>query len=62
MAHVTHHETLRNGVKVKVTEFRDAHGESLGCTVEADCLCYGIPFRTHSVENCPARVQSSSPK
>ena len=62
MSHVTYHETRRNGVKIKVTEFRDAHGESLGRTVEADCLCYGLPFRTHSTENCPARVQSSIPK
>lgn len=62
MAHVTHRETLRNGVRVKVTQFRDAHGASLGRTVEADCLCYGVPFRTHSTENCPALVQSSISK
>jgi len=62
MVHVSHEEFNRNGVKVKVTEFRDVHGASLGRTVEADCLCYGIPFRTHSIENCPTRVQSSVSK
>ena len=46
MAHVTHHETRRNEVRVKVTQFRDAHGASLGRTAESDCLCYGLPFRT----------------
>ena len=29
MAHVTHHETRRNEVRVKVTRFWDAHGVSL---------------------------------
>lgn len=59
MSHVTHHETTRNGVRVKVVRFWDARGESLGSTVEADCLCLGMPFRVHTTENCPALVQSS---
>ena len=59
MSHVTRHETTRNGVRVKVVRFWGARGESLESTVEADCSCYGVPFRTHSTENCPALVQSS---
>jgi hypothetical protein len=37
----------KNGVHVIVRRFQD------GSTVEAECSCYGIEFRTHSTDVCP---------
>lgn len=43
----------RNGVKVRVTRADD------GSTVEADCSCFGHPFRTHSRMTCPNRPRAA---
>ena len=44
-------EQSKNGVNVKV--YRFLHGT----TVSADCSCFGMPFRTHSIETCPVLVR-----
>jgi len=42
----------KNGVKVTVRVYEE------GTTVEADCQCLGLPFRTHSTESCPNRAKA----
>lgn len=37
-----------NGVRVIVIRF-----PSGGTTVEADCQCFGLPWRVHSTPSCP---------
>lgn len=44
---ITKVEQSRNGVKVVV--YRSENGS----VVEADCLCYGSPYRVHSNPCCP---------
>lgn len=46
--------TVRNGVRVKVTRFCG------GTTVEADCQCFGAPFRAHSTTACPLFKQQKA--
>ena len=44
----------KNGVKVvKTLHFDNKTGEKIGSTVEADCMCFGNPKRTHSNPLCP---------
>jgi hypothetical protein len=43
----------QNGVKVISHKFFDNKGELLGSTVESDCQCFGMTFRTHTNPNCP---------
>jgi hypothetical protein len=38
---------IRNGVRVIV------HVQDGGTTVESDCGCFGMPFRTHTNMICP---------
>jgi hypothetical protein len=40
--------TVKNGVRVKVTR------SETGSVVEADCGCFGHPWRLHTRMNCPA--------
>ena len=37
----------KSGVKVIVYRYKD------GSTVDCSCQCFGMPFRCHSVINCP---------
>jgi len=46
----------RNGVKVKVIRTYDALG-LVGSVVEADCNCFGLPFRMHSNQTCNNKGQ-----
>jgi hypothetical protein len=41
----------KNGVNVKINRFQH------GTTVSADCSCFGMPFRTHSTEDCPVLIK-----
>ena len=38
----------KNGVRVTVYRFKDG-----GTSVDADCSCHGMTFRTHSHTHCP---------
>jgi hypothetical protein len=41
----------KNGVNVKIYRFQH------GTTISADCSCFGMPFRTHSTEDCPVLIK-----